>query len=88
MVDWARVTGPAEGDQTALEAGTSRGVAEETETHSAEVLEALGDTTDRARAPTAAAGLPAWDREADPEVEVSEGDVAAAAVAVEDKRCL
>ena len=88
VVDWARVTGPPDGDQTALEAVTSRGAAEETETPSAEVPEVLGDTTDRAREPTATAVPPAWD----PEVEASEGhaegegDVAAEAGA--DKRCL
>lgn len=82
VVDWARVTGPAEGGQTALEAGTSRGGAEETETHSVEVPEVLGDTTDRARVPTATAVPPAWG----PEVEASEGGVAAVAGA--DKRCL
>lgn len=81
-VDWARGTVPAEGGQTALEAGTSRGVAGETETHSAEVPEVLGDTTDRAPVPTATAVPPAWD----PEAEASEGDVAAVAGA--DKRCL
>lgn len=81
-VDWGRVTGPAEVGQTALEAETSAGVAEATETHSAEVPEVLGDTTDRAHVPTATAVPPAWD----PEVEASEGGVAAVAGA--DKRCL
>lgn len=82
VVDWGRVTDPAEVDQTALEAGTLPGVAEETETHSAEVPEVLGDSTDRARVPTATAVPPAWD----PEVEASEAGVAAVAGA--DKRCL
>lgn len=82
-VDWARVTGPAAGGQTALEAGTSRGAAEETETHSAEVPEVLGDTTDRARVPAATAVPPAWDREA----EAPEAGVDVAAVGG-DKRCL
>ena len=80
--DWVGVTGSTVGDQTALEAGTSAGVAEETETHSAEVPEVLGDSTDRARVPAATAVPPAWD----PEVEASEGDVAVAAGA--GKRCL
>lgn len=71
--DWEGVTGPAEGGQTALEAGILREGAAETETHSAEVPEVLGDSTDRARVPIAAAVAPAWD----PEVE--EGDVAAVA---------
>jgi len=82
VVDWAGATGPAEGGQTALEGGTSRAVAEETETHSAEAPEVLGDSTDRARVPTATAVPPARD----PEVGASEGDVAAVAGA--DKRCL
>lgn len=80
VADWV-VTGPAAG-QTALEAGTSRGVAEETETHSAEVPEVLADTTDRAPVPTAAEAPPARD----PGAEASEGD--GAAVAGADKRCL
>lgn len=82
VADWARVTAPAEAGQTALEAGILRGGAEATETHSAEVPEVLGDSTDRARVPTATAVPPAWD----PEVEASEAG--AAAVAGEDKRCL
>lgn len=83
-VDWAPVTGPAEGGQTVLEAGTSRGVAEETETHSAEVPEVLGDTTDRARVPAATAVPPAWERE----VEAPEAGVDVAAAVGGDKRCL
>jgi hypothetical protein len=58
-----------------LEAGILREGAEETEMHSAEVPEVLGDSTDRARVPIAAAVARAWD----PEVEASEGDVAAVA---------
>ena len=60
-----------------MEAETSRGVAEETETHSEEVPEVLGDTTDPARVPTAAAALPVWDRE----VEACEAGADAAVVA-------
>jgi hypothetical protein len=48
-----------------LEAGTSPGVEEETETHSEEVPGVLADTTDPARVPTAAAVPPAWDPEAE-----------------------
>jgi len=50
-----------------LEAGTSRAVAQATEMHSEEVPGVLGDTTDPARARTAAAVPPAGD----PEVEAS-----------------
>ena len=55
---------------------------EETETHSAEVPEVLGDTTDRARVPTATAVLPAWDRE----VEASVAEVDVGVVAGADER--
>jgi hypothetical protein len=73
---WARVTGSAAGGQTALEAATSRGVAAETETHLEEVPGVLGDTTDPARVPTAAAVPRAWA----PEVEAPGAEVDAAAV--------
>ena len=60
-------------DQTALEAGTSRGVAEETEMRSGEVRGVLAVTTDLAHVPTAAAAPPAWVREvAGSEAEVDE----------------
>ena len=58
-------------------------MAEETETHLEEVLEALVDTTDRARVPTAAAVPPAWDRG----VEALEGEVGVAEVAGADEQC-
>ena len=64
-VGWVGVTGLAVGGQTALEAETSPGVEEETETHSEEVPGVLADTTDLARVPTAAAAPPAWDPEAE-----------------------
>jgi hypothetical protein len=64
-VGWAGVTDSAVGGRTALEAETSPGVAEETETHSEEVPGALADTTDPARVPIAAAAPPAWDPEAE-----------------------
>jgi len=54
-----------EAGQTALAAGTSRAVVEETETRSEEVQGVLVDTTDPARVPTAAAVLQAWGREAE-----------------------
>src|SRR4029077_15528776 len=69
-VGWAGVIGSAVGGQTALEAETSPGVEEETETHSEGVPGALADTTDPARLPTAAAAPPVGE----PEVE---GDVVA-----------
>ena len=65
-----------------MEAGTSRGAAQATEMHSEEVPGVLGDTTDPARARTAAAALPAWD----PEVEGSAAAVDVAAVAGGGKR--
>ena len=73
-VGWAGVTGSAVGGQTVLEAGTSPGVEEETETHSEEAPGVLADTTGPARVPTATAALPAWD----PEVEVGVAAVAGA----------
>jgi hypothetical protein len=80
--DWAQVTGSAEGGQIALEAGTSRAAAQATEMHSEEVPGVLRDTTDPARARTAAAVPPAWD----PEVEASAAAVDLAAVAGGGKR--
>ena len=67
------------GGQTALEAGTSPGVEEETETHLEEAPGVLADTTGPARVPTATAALPAWDPEGEgPEVEVGVAGVAGA----------
>lgn len=85
VVGSAPVTGRAQGqrDLTALEAVTSHGVAEEIETHSAEAPEVLGDTTDPAHVPTAAAGPPAWDPGA---VEVSEAGADVVAVGGADER--
>jgi Protein of unknown function (DUF2950) len=83
-VGWAGVIGSAVGGQTALEAETSPGVEEETETHSEEVPGVLADTTDPARVPTAAAAPPAWD----PEGEGSEAEVGVVAVAGADERRL
>src|SRR5690349_7060093 len=62
-VGWAGVISSAVEGQTALEAETSPGVEEETETHSEGVPGALADTTDPARVPTVAAAPPAWDPE-------------------------
>jgi len=81
-VGWAGVTGSTMGGQTALEAGTSRGAAQATEMHSEEGPGVPGDTTDPARARTAAAVPPAWD----PEVEASAAAVDVAAVAGGGKR--
>jgi hypothetical protein len=78
-VGWAGVTGSTVAGQTALEAGTSLGVEEETETHLEEAPEVLADTTGPARVPTATAALPAWDPEGEgPEVEVGVAAVAGA----------
>jgi len=63
-VGWVGVTGSAVGGQTALEAETSPGVEEETETHSEEVPGVPVATTDRVRAPAAAAVPQAWVLEA------------------------
>ena len=52
--------GPAE-EQTASEAGMSRGAGEETGTPSVAAPEVPTDTTDRVRGPVAAAVPPAWD---------------------------
>jgi hypothetical protein len=79
---WAQITGSAEGGQTALEGGTSRGAAQATEMHSEEVPEVLAVTTDPARARTVAAVPQAWD----PEVVVPVAAVDVAAVAGGDKR--
>lgn len=73
VVRSARVTDSVEAGQTALEAETSHGVAEGTETHSEEVPGVLGDTTDPARVPTAIAAPPAWDREAEADAAVVAG---------------
>src|SRR5215467_7139540 len=82
--DWAAGTGSAVGGQTALEGGTSRAVAEETETHSEVAPGVLADTTDPAPAPTAAVAPPAWD----PAGEGPEAEAGVAAVAGADERRL
>src|SRR6516162_6375663 len=61
---WEAAIGPA-GDRTASEVGTFRAAAEEIETRSAAAPGVRGDTTDRARAPAAAAVLRAWALEAE-----------------------
>lgn len=52
--------GPEEGERTALEAGMSRAAAVETGTPLGVAPEVPRDTTDRVRAPAAAAVPPAW----------------------------
>ena len=64
VVDRPQAADPVEEGQTALEGGTSHEVVAEIETHSEVVPGVLVDTTDLAHVPTAAAGPPAWVREA------------------------
>ena len=68
--------GLAEAGRTALGAGISRGVAEETATPLEAVLEAPGDTTDQAHALVVVVVPPAWAL-AEEEASEVEADVAA-----------
>lgn len=83
-VDLVRTTGLAAEGRTALEAGISRELEEETGTPLEADPGVQGDITDRARDPAAAAAPPAWALEAGAEALEAEGPVAAEAGA-EDK---
>ena len=61
LVEVEQAIGPAEEEQTASEAGMSRGAGEETGTPSVAAPEVPRDTTDRVRGPVVAAVPPAWD---------------------------